>query len=92
MSLRGFVTDLLDRNDQLSDANQQLTWTVVWDVDDYEGPGWWLSKGGPNGGERVGCYSSQEDAVADARKRASSGDKLEVWDRGAYEPATKLIE
>jgi len=66
-----------------------IIWSVSYDVDDYTGPGWYVSsiridnKGpeAPGAGNTVGPFDSQDEAVGFALSNGKRGDVVKIWDK-----------
>lgn len=71
----------------LSGSNKPTTWFVGYDVDDFDGPGWYV-----NGDGQYGPYDTQNEALDTAKYHANIGDKIKVWDKGTDEPTVYILE
>jgi len=83
---------LLDRltgaTDNADDSiGGKVVWTVSFDVDDFDGPGWYITS--PKG--EYGPLPSQSDAVDTAFRKADFGDVVEIWDEDAKTPELERV-
>ena len=92
MSLRDFVIDLFDFTHELADPDVDVTWSIQWDVDDFDGPGWYVHATGPDVWENFGRFNSQQEAVTFAKNKATPDDKFEIWEKSADKPETKVYK
>ncbi|RYJ15002.1 hypothetical protein ELS19_14280 [Halogeometricum borinquense] len=92
MSLRSFLTSALGFGGGSPQYTPgEVTWSVAYDVDDYDGPGWYLTAKGPEVHETEGPFRSKRAAIDAARERGSEGDELTIWDKDALEPEITTI-
>lgn len=69
------------------DVYGKVVWMVSHDVDDFDGPGWYIEslKDG------YGPMSTKSEAVETAFREADLGDVIQIWDKDADEPNLEYV-
>lgn len=92
MSIRGLLNKVFGGDEEPKYPPGEVTWSVAYDVDDYDGPGWYLSASGPEVHKSHGPFQSKDSAIEAAREMGSPGDELEIWEKEALEPDIQTMQ